>query len=293
MKRKFIALTGMIFVFSLVAGGVQAQVLQRGMRSEEIADIQEILKTDPKIYPEGLVTGYFGPLTQVAVRRLQVRCGIAQTGVIDSETRGCLFPINRAVKVLAPNGGEVWDRSEIQTIKWEVVFSPPGPGPAEETETRPFWDKASIDLFRRVTGLPGEPRAEEMPEIIRSVFVKHIATVNMFDLVYSWRIGSEIPNSDDYVIRITLGSNILPLYWTEKQPVEPLPSQGEIWGEQAEQAEFMPPYPWPVSWDESDSVFTIAGETCEKPDLKPVIALLEEAIKSLNAVLKLLYEMTR
>lgn len=300
MSRKLIVLLGIVFVFSLVAGEAQAQVLRRGMRSDKIADVQEILKTDPNIYPEGLVTGYFGPLTQAAVRRLQARCGVSQTGEIGPETEECIFPVNRRVRVLSPNGGERWDRGEIQTIKWEVTFSPEQPIRPEEK--RPFWDKASIDLFRQVLITPPcevNPATgiRECPEIItrKSIFVKHIATVDMFDLVYSWRIGSDVANGDDYVIRVSIGPRILPLYRTEKKPALSHPGQEEVWGSAAEEAQkvepdIMPPYPWGV-WDESDRPFTITGEIVPPIDLKQVIELLQEAIAKLNTALKLLYEM--
>ena len=43
-----------------------------GMRSKEVQCLQEFLKSQgPEIYPEGLVTGYFGPLTKKAVIRFQ------------------------------------------------------------------------------------------------------------------------------------------------------------------------------------------------------------------------------
>jgi hypothetical protein len=46
--------------------------LKYGMRSPEVKCLQEFLKSQgPEIYPEGLVTGYFGPLTLAAVKRFQ------------------------------------------------------------------------------------------------------------------------------------------------------------------------------------------------------------------------------
>jgi len=59
-----------------IAKEVQAQILfsaplSLGMRNEEVQKLQEILAKDPQVYPEGLVTGYFGPLTHAAVIRFQ------------------------------------------------------------------------------------------------------------------------------------------------------------------------------------------------------------------------------
>jgi hypothetical protein len=46
--------------------------LKKGMRGEDVKCLQEILKSEgPEIYPEGLVTGYFGPLTFRAVVKFQ------------------------------------------------------------------------------------------------------------------------------------------------------------------------------------------------------------------------------
>ena len=61
--------------------------LEEGMTDEDIAEIQELLATDPSLYPEGLVTGYFGPLTREAIKRFQNRHDIEITGEIDEPTR--------------------------------------------------------------------------------------------------------------------------------------------------------------------------------------------------------------
>ena len=45
--------------------------LYRGVIGDDVKQLQEFLKGFPDIYPEGLVTGYFGPLTETAVRKLQ------------------------------------------------------------------------------------------------------------------------------------------------------------------------------------------------------------------------------
>ena len=45
------------------------------------------LATDPSIYPEGLTTGYFGPLTKEALKRFQQRFELRISGELDEETR--------------------------------------------------------------------------------------------------------------------------------------------------------------------------------------------------------------
>lgn len=64
--------------------------IEEGMTGEDIREIQEILASDSDIYPEGLVTGYFGPLTRSAIRRFQERNDLEATGEIDEETKAAL-----------------------------------------------------------------------------------------------------------------------------------------------------------------------------------------------------------
>lgn len=60
--------------------------LREGMRGEDVKLLQEMLATDPEIYPEGLVTGYFGPMTKRAVHRFQSKAGIDQVGQVGPQT---------------------------------------------------------------------------------------------------------------------------------------------------------------------------------------------------------------
>lgn len=64
--------------------------LSEGMTGDDIKKIQEILATDKTIYPEGMVTGYFGPLTKSALRRFQEKFELKVTGEIDADTRAYL-----------------------------------------------------------------------------------------------------------------------------------------------------------------------------------------------------------
>lgn len=61
--------------------------LAEGMTDDDIKEIQELLASDPTIYPEGKITGYFGPLTKEAIKRFQQRHELTVTGTLDEETR--------------------------------------------------------------------------------------------------------------------------------------------------------------------------------------------------------------
>lgn len=66
------------------------QFLTRGSQGPEVVSLQQILGRDPAIYPEGLITGYFGPLTEAAVKRLQEKYEIEPLGIVGPKTRAIL-----------------------------------------------------------------------------------------------------------------------------------------------------------------------------------------------------------
>lgn len=61
--------------------------LHRGMSGEEVEALQKILATDPSLYPEGLVTGFYGPLTAKAIERLQTKFKLEGEGEVNAATR--------------------------------------------------------------------------------------------------------------------------------------------------------------------------------------------------------------
>lgn len=55
------------------------KTLSVGSRNTEVTNLQTFLKKFPDLYPEGLVTGYYGPATARAVGRFQIKYGIAKS----------------------------------------------------------------------------------------------------------------------------------------------------------------------------------------------------------------------
>ncbi len=130
-----------------------------GYQGDSVKVIQEVLKTDKSIYPEGLVTGYYGPLTAKAVTRFQSQAGLSATGVLDVETKerieakliasrafsgGALSAIqsttveptlvtcpvspkpipipDRGFKVYSPSAGETWQPGGTYKIAWSQIW---------------------------------------------------------------------------------------------------------------------------------------------------------------------------
>lgn len=55
--------------------------LSLGMTSPDVTRLQTVLAGRADLYPEGTVSGYFGPLTMRAVERFQVAYGVASAGL--------------------------------------------------------------------------------------------------------------------------------------------------------------------------------------------------------------------
>ncbi len=70
-----------------------SRYLQKGTKHAQVSELQKFLAQDPTLYPEGLVTGYFGQATDAALKRFQKRYGIAKEG---DEGYGLVGPRTRA-----------------------------------------------------------------------------------------------------------------------------------------------------------------------------------------------------
>ncbi|MBI2052079.1 MAG: peptidoglycan-binding protein [Candidatus Sungbacteria bacterium] len=60
--------------------------LFRGSRGEDVRQLQEFLAQDSTIYPEGIITGYYGIGTEAAIKRWQAKNGIPAVGVVGRQT---------------------------------------------------------------------------------------------------------------------------------------------------------------------------------------------------------------
>ena len=60
--------------------------LEVGMSGSDVSALQTFLASDSSLYPEGLITGYFGALTKAAVIRYQAQKGLPQVGRVGPQT---------------------------------------------------------------------------------------------------------------------------------------------------------------------------------------------------------------
>ncbi len=120
--------------------------LQIGMSGADVSSLQTFLAADSSIYPEGLVTGYFGSLTKAAVARFQTKNGIDAVGRVGPITLAAInaqmgggmsggdvtAPTIFNVSVTPTTGGAIvrWNTNELTT---GIVYHSPSPIVVTET----------------------------------------------------------------------------------------------------------------------------------------------------------------
>ncbi len=88
--KKIVQITLFAVLFACAPFSAYADTLTRqlqvGMRGSDVSSLQSFLANDRTLYPQGLVTGYFGYLTKSAVSNFQSRNGIAAVGRVGPAT---------------------------------------------------------------------------------------------------------------------------------------------------------------------------------------------------------------
>ena len=78
------------------------RTLTRGTTGDDVKSLQTLLSLDPTVYPEKLITGYFGPATERAVKVFQAKYNLPDIGVVGPMTRAMLTEIFGKVTSAAP-----------------------------------------------------------------------------------------------------------------------------------------------------------------------------------------------
>lgn len=69
-----------MFLANTASAATLTRQLDIGARGDDVSSLQMFLAQDTSVYPQGLVTGYFGVLTQAAVSRYQTKNGLPAVG---------------------------------------------------------------------------------------------------------------------------------------------------------------------------------------------------------------------
>ncbi|OGG57701.1 hypothetical protein A2765_06210 [Candidatus Kaiserbacteria bacterium RIFCSPHIGHO2_01_FULL_56_24] len=82
------------------------RVLKMGSSGADVTRLQQFLASDPNVYPEANISGYYGPLTEAAVKRFQCKYKIVCDGDPASTGYGVTGPRTAAILSLqCPDGG--------------------------------------------------------------------------------------------------------------------------------------------------------------------------------------------
>jgi PKD repeat protein len=82
-----------------------ARTLDLGSSGQDVTALQTFLAGDATLYPEGLITGYYGGLTVKAVQRFQSKNGIVSSGSPATTGYGAVGPKTRAALTAGCSGG--------------------------------------------------------------------------------------------------------------------------------------------------------------------------------------------
>lgn len=124
--------------------------LDFGSRGQEVTDLQNYLAGFPALYPSGLVTGYFGSLTQAAVQRFQTEQGIVSSGSPATTGYGRVGPqtmarLNTLMGTVSSNVS--WDTVPIQSpisVQYTSATATYSWTTNEPTRGQVFWSTSPI-----------------------------------------------------------------------------------------------------------------------------------------------------
>ncbi len=86
LKISVLVVFGLVMLPSITNAEVLNRQLEMTMTGSDVSALQTFLAKDATIYPQGLVTGYFGYLTKAAVSNFQTRNGISSVGRVGPAT---------------------------------------------------------------------------------------------------------------------------------------------------------------------------------------------------------------
>jgi hypothetical protein len=177
----------------------------------EVTELQKFLAEDPEVYPEGEITGYFGPLTEKAVQRWQARQGLVSSGAPDTTgygvvgpqtrstiTRICPVPSDTVISVRSPNGGEVWQKGTAQEIAWFFSsISKPNFDDVDSTADTPALVAYPVDIYL-VSVLVVNCITDPCPSLPIS---QYTIAKSVFGNSYKWVVPFDISDGS-YVVRV-------------------------------------------------------------------------------------------
>jgi peptidoglycan hydrolase-like protein with peptidoglycan-binding domain len=117
--------------------------LNFGARGTEVTNLQTFLASNYNVYPQALVTGYYGSLTRDAVSQFQIGYGLSPVGRVGSQTLialNSLIDSGKNIDVSAPyiSGAKSVVSGRTAYISWNTN---------ENTRSKLFYDNKAISML--------------------------------------------------------------------------------------------------------------------------------------------------
>ena len=137
------------------------ETLKKGRQDIEVEHLQEVLAADEALYPEKLITGYFGSLTESALKRFQQKHDLPQTGVTDAATQVKLNEVSRSlVKLSVPEDFVLFEHDlqygtqgdEVQSLQEFLIYE----GSYKEALVSGYYGaytKNAVSIFQKKYGV--------------------------------------------------------------------------------------------------------------------------------------------
>lgn len=99
--------------------------LYKGLSHTEVSQLQKFLAEDSEIYSEGVISGYFGSLTETALKRWQTKYGIESVGILGPVTRAKIAELCKENKIEPPLLPAVKQNQPLFAPTVEFITPPP------------------------------------------------------------------------------------------------------------------------------------------------------------------------
>lgn len=195
-KIKAIAITSvLVLAFSfLLSGFAKADTyvlltaqLDYGQTSNNVTNLQEFLSSNPTIYPQGLVTGYFGSLTKSAVMNFQNAYGISQVGRVGPQTLAKINSLISSGVGLTGIGGGSYGNSTIAPRIYSIAVNPSSNSATitwttdEPTKAQVYYSATPFQIAEATTNF-AEPTITGGSETTRTAILQQFQNVSLLNL---------------------------------------------------------------------------------------------------------------
>jgi len=194
--------------------------LKRGVTGEDVKQLQLFLSKFPSLYPEGLVTGYYGPKTEAAVKKLQEVNGIEAIGMVGPKTLARINTLIAEVTEVPREASSFVASPEIQEPSFTptMVATPPATTPTSATATTSA-TSAQATTSATTTGTLASPSAAGGGV----ASAPSITSVQTTTATSSASTSSSTDSSAPYVSNIltsNISSSEATISWTTNEPAD-------------------------------------------------------------------------